>query len=131
MLPEVPAVAVAVKDEDAAHPVAASWRPVICEIVQAFVRGDYRLSQPVARVDPIPGDLADAIRFSVDAYGSTLVELPGDTWATSRAQWMVGYWDVLVDLWANGEGRSDLVLQLKVTESDAGPRFTVQLVYVP
>ena len=71
----------AVKDEDAAHPVAAAWRPVLCEI--------------------------------------------------ACAQWMGTHWEVLVDLWTKEEGRSDLVLHVKVVEDGASPRFTVHLVYVP
>jgi hypothetical protein len=121
----------AVKDEDAAHPVAAAWRPILCAIVRAFVRGDYRLNEPVAGVEPIPEDLAEHIRASIADYGATLIELPTDTWETSCAQWMGGHWDVLVDLWTEEEGPSDLVLQVEVNESDAGPRFAVQLVYVP
>jgi hypothetical protein len=44
---------------------------------------------------------------------------------------MGNHWDVLVDLWTKEEGRSDLVLGVKVTELAGEPRFTVQLVYVP
>src|SRR5690242_3703501 len=103
-LPAAPAV----KDPDAAHPAAAAWRPVLCEIVRAFARGDYGLSRTVTGVDPVANDVADQIRSTVADYGATLVELPNETWETSCAQWMVGYWDVLVDLWTKEEGRSDL-----------------------
>lgn len=125
------AVVSVVKHEDAAHPVAATWRPVICEIVRAFSRGDYLLSQPVADVDAISEATAEHIRASVADYGATLVELPDETWETSRAQWMVGHWEVIVDLWTKEEGQSDLVLSLTVTEAGAGHRFRVHLVYVP
>jgi hypothetical protein len=121
----------AVKDESAAHPIAAAWRPVVREIVRAFVRGDYGLAQMVRGVEAIPLLTAEQIRAYVADYGATLVELPPDTWETSCAQWMGTHWDVLVDLWTKEEGRSDLVLSLRVVESGGEPRFAVQLVYVP
>ena len=121
----------AVKDNDAAHPVAAEWRPVLSEIVGAFARGDYSLPEAIKGVDAIPHKVAEQIRAYIADYGATLVELPIDTWETSCAQWMGNHWDVLVDLWTKEEGRSDLVLGVKVTELAGEPRFTIQLVYVP
>jgi hypothetical protein len=41
------------------------------------------------------------------------------------------HWDILVDLWTAEEGRSDLVLGGKVVEGSAGPRLTIDMVYVP
>jgi hypothetical protein len=64
-------------------------------------------------------------------YGETLVELPRETWESSVAQWMGAHWDVLVDLWTEGEGRRDLVLDARVHETESGFRFEVRLVYVP
>ena len=125
------AIVGAVKDDDAAHPVAAEWRPVLAGIVGAFARGDYSLVHAIRGVDAIPHKVADQIRAYIADYGATLVELPNDTWANSCAQWMGNHWDVLVDLWTKEEGRSDLVLGVKVTELAGEPRFTVELVYVP
>jgi len=121
----------AVKDDDAAHPVAVEWRPALSGIVRAFARGDYSLAQAINGVDAIPHKVAEQIRAYVADYGATLVELPTDTWETSCAQWMGNHWEVLVDLWTKEEGRSDLVLSVKVTELAGEPRFTIQLVYVP
>ena len=50
---------------------------------------------------------------------------------TSVAQWMGTHWEVLVDLWTAEEGPSDLVLGGTVVETSAGPRFTIDMVYVP
>ena len=125
------AIVGAVKDEAAAHPIAAAWRPVLSEIVLAFAQGDYGLAKTVRDVDAIPHKVAEQIRAYVADYGATLDELPNDTWETSCAQWMGNHWDVLVDLWTKEEGRSDLVLSLKVVELGGEPRFTVHLVYVP
>ena len=120
-----------VKDEERAHPVAVAWRPILCEVVRAFVRGDYELAEGVPSVETVPAATATQIRQYVADYGATLIELPEGTWETSCAQWMGNRWDVLVDLWTQEEGRSDLVLQLDVAESGAGYRFKVHLIYVP
>lgn len=124
-------VPVAVKDDHAAHPVAASWRGVLADIICAFVREDYSLSTPIAGVAPVPLGVAEQIRAYVLDYGATLVNLPSETWETSCAQWMGEYWTVLVDLWTQEETRSDLVLELQVVECGAEYRFTIKLVYVP
>ena len=121
----------ALKDEDEAHPVAVAWRPVLCEIVRAFVRGDYELADGVPSVEPVPAATAKQIREYVADYGGTLIELPEATWETSCAQWMGNGWEVLVDLWTQEEGPSDLVLHLDVVESGTGHQFKVHLVYVP
>jgi hypothetical protein len=64
-------------------------------------------------------------------YGETLTELSEDTWKTSVAQWMGTHWDVLVDLRTIESGRSDMVLQAKVTETAKGFRVKIYMVYVP
>ena len=120
-----------VKDEDGAHPVAGVWRPILSEIVRAFVRGDYELADGVPSVERVPAATAEQIKEYVADYGATLIELPEGTWETSCAQWMGNRWEVLVDLWTREEGRSDLVLHVDAAESGAGYRFKVHLVYVP
>jgi hypothetical protein len=127
----ISALPVAVKDEDAAHPVAALWRPMLCEVVRAFVQGEYQLSRAVPHVEPLTPLKAARIQANIAEYGNTLCELPEETWNTSVAQWMGDYWEVLVDLWTKEEGRSDLVLHVFVTENQGAPRFEVHLVYVP
>jgi hypothetical protein len=121
----------AVKDENNAHPIAGSWRPMLRDVVRCFVAGDYGLGTGVVGVEPVSAKTAEHIRNSVAEYGATLVELPTDSWQTSIAQWYGTHWDVLVDLWTAEEGRSDLVLAGKIVESQAGPRFIIHMVYVP
>ncbi len=120
-----------VRDPDKAHPVAAAWRPALQSVVDAFVRADYALSAGVQNVDPVPTDVAAHIRDYIADYGEKLVPIPPETWQTSRAQWMGSHWDVIVDLWTDSEGRSDLVLSARVTESDGEHRIAIRLVYVP
>ena len=104
---------------------------MFCEVVRCFVARDYGLASGVSGVDPVSASTADHIRDYVAGYGATLVELPPDTWQTSVAHWYGTHWSVLVDLWTAEEGRSDMVLEGRVFESDAGPRFTIHMVYVP
>lgn len=121
----------ALKDLDAAHPIAGAWRPMLCEVVRRLVEGDYRLEKSVPGVEPVSAATAEQIRDYLADYRATLVELPDDTWQTSVAQWMGTHWDILIDLWTAEEGRSDLVLGGRIVETSAGPRLTVDMVYVP
>ena len=100
----------ALKDPDAAHPIASAWRPMLREVVGRLAQGDYQLAQSVRGVEPVSASTAEQIRNYIAEYGATLVELPDDTWRTSVAQWMGTHWEILVDLWTAEEGRSDLVL---------------------
>jgi hypothetical protein len=120
-----------VKDPDAAHPIPDGWRPTLAAIVGALVHGDFGLSDPIAGVAPIPPDLADRMRRYVADYGATLVQLPEESWQTSCCQWMTTHWDALVDLWTAEEGRSDLVLFLRVLDTAEGPSFSVDSLHVP
>lgn len=121
----------AVKDDEAAHPVAGSWRPIIREIVAALARGDLSLTGLTSVVAAEPKTQYQIKRYLAD-YGETLVALPDETWTTSIAQWMQTHWDVLVDLWTKESGKSDLVLSLRVFEEETGQyRLEVDSVHVP
>lgn len=121
----------AVKDADRAHPIASAWRPTLRKIVKAFVRGDYALADKIESVAPVSKSSASQIRTYVAEHGETLVALPDDTWTTSVAQWMEGFWEILVDLWTAESGASDLVLHAEVFEAKDGFRIKVHAVYVP
>lgn len=71
------------------------------------------------------------IRKYIQEYGTKLVSLPQESWATSVCIWMGDHWDALIDLWTEEEGSSDLVLQVHVSEVDSEFLFTVYMVYVP
>lgn len=76
-------------------------------------------------------ETAEHIRNSIRAYGAHLIELPDECWSTSVYIWMGSYWDVLVDLWTQEEGASDLVLGAKMLEDEGGYSVEVHMVYVP
>jgi hypothetical protein len=120
-----------VKDEDAAHPIADSWRPRLREIVKALAEGDFGLARGIPSVAPPSKSTVDQMRAYVEDYGETLADLPEETWESSAAQWMETHWDVLVDLWTVESGRSDMVLSLRVFEAGKEFRFEIVLLFVP
>ena len=120
-----------VKDEENELPIAEAWRPTIEQVVRRFAEGDYALDEAVAGVAPVSTETAKQIREYVEDYGATLVALDPETWESSVSLWMGDKWEVLVDLWTEEEGLSDLVLHLYVREDGPGYRFEVYLVYVP
>jgi hypothetical protein len=122
---------VAVRDGSKERPIPTAWRPVLREIVSAFVAGDYRLTAGVPCVEPVSIDSAAHIKNYIEDYGATLIELPEETWHSSVCIWMGSHWDALVDLWTEAEGRSDLVLAMRVSDAKPGFAFTIHMVYVP
>jgi hypothetical protein len=121
----------ALKDDEASHPIPGAWRSTLQLIVQAFVSGDYALSTPIAGVESVNDTTAAQISRYISDYGATLIDLPEATWSTSVAQWYGTHWEFVVDLWTKEEGRSDLVLSGRVTETDGAYTFNVYLVHVP
>jgi hypothetical protein len=119
------------KDEENQAPIPIPWRNTFTEIIKAFVEKDYELKQGVIGVDPIPANIAVMIASNIEAYGAQLTCLNEDSWNTSVMQWMIGFWEVLIDLNTIEEGASDLVLSVRVYEEGASYRFKVYLVYVP
>jgi hypothetical protein len=119
-------------EEDAGQqPIPLAWRQTFRDIVTAFVAGDYRLEGGVTGVEPVSAETATQIQNYIQDYGTTLVELPEDTWDSSVCIWTGSSWDALIDLWTQEEGRSDLVLQTRVTKSDPDLSVRLHLVYVP
>lgn len=121
-----------IKDGDAAHPVPSAWRPILSDIVKAFVQGDYTLERGINSVAPVSAATADHIAEYIADYGETLIELPEKTWETSISMWAGGsLWDAIVDLWTAESGESDMILHARVTETESGYNFEIHLVYVP
>ncbi|MDR6674637.1 hypothetical protein [Xanthomonas sp. 1678] len=126
-----PAVVLAIKDGAMERPIPTAWRDTLRGIADALAAGDHGLSKGLAGVAPVPLETASQIRGYLQAYGATLAALPEATWETSVCIWYGGHWDALIDLWTLEEGRSDLVLQVRVTETDAAFAIQVCMVYVP
>jgi len=121
----------AIKDPESEHPIPTVWRPTICRVVYAFVRRDYQLNAGVPGVVPVSAKTAEQIRSYIQDYGAELVDLPEETWESSVCMWQDNQWNALIDLWSLSEGRSDLVLNLQVSDVQGGFEFTIYMVYVP
>ncbi len=121
----------AIKDRNAAHPIATAWRPTLREVVKSFARGDFTLAAGIRSVAPVRPRSATQIGSYLEEYGKKLTELPDETWETSVAQW-VGptHWEIDVDLWTEA-GKSDLILAGRVFEDGGDLRFEIDSVHVP
>lgn len=119
------------KNSESEGPIPSEWRSILKKIVDAFVRHDYRLANGVAGVAPVSEETETQIRTYIQEYGANLVSLPPESWATSVCIWMGDHWDALIDLWTEEEGRSDLVLQVRVSEEGSEFLVTIYMVYVP
>jgi hypothetical protein len=121
-----------IKDDETELPVAMIWRPTFEAIVACFVAGDWELTNSPTHVKRVPASQALELKESVANYGDVaLVGLPRATWDSSVAMWNGERWEVLVDLWTETEGRSDLVLHAFVSEAEDGFDFEVHFIYVP
>ena len=119
------------KDSGNEGPIPSAWRSTLKNIVDAFVRHDYSVADGLAGVAPVLEETAMQIHTYIHEYGAKLVPLPQASWATSVCIWTGDHWDALIDLWTEEEGRSDLVLQVHVSEVDSEFLVTVYMVYVP
>ncbi len=119
------------KNEEEELPIPHLWRPTFKAIVNAFVEKDYGLSSGIDNVNPIIENTAEQIKEYIEDYGEVLIELPDETWNTSVYICFGNYWNVLIDLYTEGEGLSDLVLNAEVRENNTEYLFDIRMVYVP
>lgn len=119
------------KDDENERPIPLVWRPKICSIVDAFVQKDYALSSSIPNVLPVSAETSNQLINYIEDFGETLTHLPGETWESSVCLWMGNHWDVLIDLWTIREGRSDLVLGVRITESNSDYEYEIGMIYVP
>ena len=112
---------------DEQQPVPLEWRPALAKAANAFAAGDFTL-QGLSGVEPTSASTASQVREYLADYGATLVPLPQETWDSSVCIWSGHHWDVLVDLWTQEEGCSDLVMHAYVAPSGV---VSIHAVYVP
>lgn len=105
-----------------------AWRPTLAAIVDALIQGGEPSLPQVTLQSPHVWIRAQE---NIRAYGAHLRKLPDESWNSSVCIWYGVFWEVLVDLYTEEEGRSDLVLQVHVYEVGDGYRYEVVLVYVP
>lgn len=118
------------KDELNEHPVPTEWRSTIARIAQGLVTGQTSELEHLG-VTGLSAETLQRINENVAEYGGHLTDLPEETWNTSVCQWMRDYWYVLVDLYTEEEGRTDLVLSMRVYRTERAYRFEVTSVHVP
>ena len=117
--------------EDIELAIPTIWRPIFSNIVNSFVEHDFGIRTGMRGVAPISNETAKQIEEYIDDYGETLIELSENTWDSSVCMWMGNRWDVLIDLWTEREGHSDLVLNAQVTEVGTDYLVSIYMVYVP
>jgi len=124
-------IAVKKDEEDELLPIPHLWRPTFKAIVDAFVKQDYNLHAGIKNVNPVSKNTAKQIKEYIEDYGEVLIELPEKTWDTSVYIYYDNYWNVLIDLYTDSEGLSDLILNARVRENENDYVFDINLVYVP
>lgn len=120
-----------VYDDEAATQVPTVWREMLIRIVEAFKNNDLSAISRIEGVQCIELENLQEIAENITDYGETLVSLPDETWKTSQALWMGFCWDVILDLFTEREGRSDLILSIRVFETDGVFEYSIQDIYVP
>lgn len=112
--------------------VPTAWRSTIKQIVLHIVEKEASLIPFIPNVRFAEHISESDLLRNIEAYEATLIALPEASWETSLCMWYGKHWDVLVDLWTKEEGRSDLILQLRVYETQSD-RFCYELglIYVP
>ena len=119
------------KEAEGEGPVPSVWRATFSAIVCALSERDYSLARGIPGVLPVADGTARQVQAYIADYGETLVALPDWTWDTSVCVWVDPHWDVLVDLYTEAGGPSDMVLHSTVREAANGFTYEVYLVYVP
>jgi len=120
-----------IKDDQKELAIPSAWRPVLVQIVDALVEKDYRFERTINGLMPVSEQTTQQILRYIEDYGETLVPLPEESWKTSIYIWMDAFWEVYVDLWTLKEGRSDLIVNVRVYETSEGYSFEIHMVYVP
>lgn len=92
------------------HPAKAD--ATIRHVVGLLASGDY---EALAQLS-IDGLSATALRRCVEEYGRTIIAEPFEAWEPMRFGDGPGWW-IDVDLYTVEEGRSDLTLQLILTDT--------------
>ncbi|MCH7309311.1 hypothetical protein MMO38_14390 [Acinetobacter sp. NIPH 1852] len=118
-------------NEDSATPVPTVWRKTLIRIIEAFKHNDLVSIHHIEGVQLLELEHLQEIAENITDYGETLVSLPDETWHSSQALWMGDYWYVILDLFTEREGRSDLILSIRVFETDGVFEYLIQDIYVP
>lgn len=118
------------KNAEQELPIPTTWRKTLIAIVDAIINENLN-QHNISYVKPVSREDVTYIQSNIIDYGEELIPLPKSTWDTSIYVWMNGFWEILLDLFTVEEGRSDLVLLLRVYEHTTNYQFEVMSVHVP
>ena len=118
------------KNENEELPIPIIWRQTIYKIVDELRKGNFQI-QGIKNVDPLDVLNAETIRKSIDYYDDKILPLPKETWSTSTYRWALDHWEIIVDLFTEREGLSDLSLFINVAENSSDYTFQVESIHVP
>lgn len=118
------------KNENEELPVPMIWRQTIYKIVDELKKGNFQI-QGIKNVDPLDVSNAETIRKSIDYYDDKILPLPEETWSTSTYRWVLDHWEIIIDLFTEREGLSDLSLFINVSENSSDYTFQVESIHVP
>ena len=111
-------------------PVPTAWRPGLTSLANSLLDNQPSLEDGLLKLRPLQSGDQKRLDANIADYGCTLISLPDKSWDHSICCWTGDFWEVLVDLFSEEEGRSDLVLHVRVFDHD---ELVVELhdVYVP
>ena len=113
-------------------PVPTRFRPSISRVVARLAAGDYEgLRRDGTQAHP-DADLSMWIR-DYGRDGATLIPLPDEAWDSAEAFELddePGTWQVVIDLWTEEEGRSDLSMEALVIDDETDPLVRVNDIHV-
>ncbi|OTG67486.1 DUF7668 domain-containing protein [Acinetobacter silvestris] len=113
-------------------PIPTIWRDTIVLIVEAFKDKDFARLNTIPDVQFIDLEYALELAESIVNYGAHLISLSKDAWDTSVCLYMQNdFWIAIIDLFTVEEGRSDLILDLRIFKKENQFEFQINGIYVP
>ena len=108
------------------------WRSTIVQIIEAFKDKDFARLNTIPNVEFIDVEYAAEITKNIDHYGAHLISLPKESWNSSVCLYMEDHrWDAIIDLFTEEEGRSDLIIDLRIYMRNDHYLYEIIDIYVP
>lgn len=121
-----------VQKNDDENPIPNVWRNTLYQIIEALKDENYSVLIAIPNVTSLSKDEVKQMTLNIKDYGAHLINLSEETWSTSVCRWQGGnVWDLLIDLYTREEGKSDLVLAVRIFEEGVEYRFSILDIYVP
>ena len=121
----------AIMDGSQERPIPTAWRSTFRDVINCIAAGNREILNANTAIIKVTTEDWSRFQDNIQAYGATLAPLSEETWKTSSCIWYGTYWGALIDLWTREEGRSDLVLDARITPIVTGILIEIHLIYVP